>query len=47
MKTTFFDPNKFNKIINRGWGWNVKPREGEGGGGGEKNQKINKQGDIY
>ena len=47
MKTTFFDPNKFNKIINRGLGLECEAEGGRGGGGCEKNQKINKQGDIY
>ena len=34
MKTTFFDPNKFNKIINRGVGLECEAEGGRGGGGG-------------
>ena len=34
MKTTFFDPNKFNKIINRGLGLECEAEGGRGGRGG-------------
>ena len=43
--TKKFGSSKFKKIINRG-GWNKEQEPGGVGGGGQKNQKINKRGDI-